>query len=147
MSRFWAWIAFLVTLAAAIGCGGRHSASGFRLPDTGDVKRGQAVFAELECHTCHQVPGADLPKPTAQPFVPVALGGETLAEMPDGYLVTSIINPSYKLAAYPKDQITVNGHSRMPDYTDRLSVRQLTDLVAFLQSHYTVRQPPARSVY
>jgi len=29
----------------------------------------------------------------------------------------------------------------MPDYADRVTARQLTDLVAFLHSNYTVRRP------
>ena len=63
--------------------------------------------------------------------------------MTDGYLVTSIIYPSYQLASYPKEQITANGESRMPHYADKMTVRQLTDIVAFLQSRYVVRQSSA----
>lgn len=133
-------------LALSVACGGRHSAAGFRLPDDADAGRGKVAFATLECHTCHQVPGVDLPRPTVQPPVPVLLGGDVDREMTDGYLVTSIINPNHRLAAYPRSEISRGGRSRMPSYADRITVRQLTDIVAFLQANYTVR-PPAPQYY
>ena len=56
-----------------------------------------------------------------------------------------MISPSHQLATYPKEQITTGGVSRMPNYTDRMSVRQMVDLVAFLQSRYIER--PAMPTY
>lgn len=130
---------------AALGCeSGSHSSSGFRLPSDGNIERGKAAFVALRCAACHEVAGGDLPQPTIQPPVPVVLGGLRNAPMPDGYLVTSIINPSYRLARYPKNEITLNGQSRMPHYADQMTVRQLTDVVAFLQSRYGVRRIPAK---
>jgi mono/diheme cytochrome c family protein len=135
-------------LALATACSsGRHSSAGFRLPNGGDVEKGKAAFVALQCYTCHEVQGVDLPKPTVQPPVPVTLGGEVTEVVTDGYLVTSIINPSYELAPYPKELITVNGKSRMPDYADRVTARQVTDVVAFLQSRYTVRRIPNKYTY
>ena len=134
--------------ALSMACGsGRHSAAGFRLPEDGDAARGKAAFAALECHTCHEVSGVDLPRPTVQPPVPVVLGGEVNREVTDGYLVSAIINPNYRLAVYPKPQITTGGQSRMPSYADRITVRQLTDVVAFLQANYTVRPPTPAYTY
>lgn len=135
-------------LALATACStGRHSAAGFRLPDGGDIAKGKAAFVALQCHTCHEVEGVDLPRPTVQPPVPVTLGGQVTQVITDGYLVTSIINPSYDLAFYPKDQITAHGKSRMPDYADKVTARQLSDLVAFLQSRYTTRRIPNKYAY
>ena len=134
-------VASLALLAS--GCeSGPHSSSGFRLPPDGNAQRGKAAFVAFGCHNCHQVAGADVPMPTVQPPVPVALGGVVDRQVTDGYLVTSIIYPSYQLASYPKEQITTNGQSRMPHFADKMSVRQLTDIVAFLQSEYVVRQNP-----
>jgi len=128
---------------ASAGCSsGRHSAAAFRLPPDGDVQRGQAAFVALGCNSCHEVTGADLPRPTMQPPVPVVLGGAVDSRLSDAYLVTSIIYPSYELAPYPKDEITSGGQSRMPHYADRMTVRQLTDIVAFLQSRYFVPRMP-----
>jgi mono/diheme cytochrome c family protein len=135
----------LVALLAAgmWGCGSdRHSASGFRLPPDGDAGRGQAAFLALGCHNCHSVIGADLPRPSIQPPVPVVLGGTVSRPVADGFLVTSIIYPSYELGRFPKQQVTAGGRSRMPEYADRITVRQMADLVEFLQAHYTVEKAP-----
>jgi len=117
------------------------SPSGFRLPE-GDVQAGQGAFLELQCNACHQVRGLDLPGPVAEPPVPVALGGTVDYQPTDGRFVTSIINPSHKLArGYPKENIKSGGISRMADYSDVMTVRQLVDLVAFLHSRYEFVPP------
>jgi len=138
---FWATAAVLL---AALSCSpGRQSPVGFRLPENGDIGRGRAAFMELGCHECHKVVGENFPAPTADPPVPVALGGTVHEIRTDGYLVTSMINPSHKLAGYPKDQVaTAEGKSRMPDETEAMTVRQLVDLVAYLQSRYKVVPAP-----
>jgi hypothetical protein len=136
-----------VALTAACSAG-RHSASGFRLPDDGDVQRGQIAFVEKGCHTCHMVPGVDLPKPTIEPAVPVRLGGEVAWKVTDGYLVTSIINPSFALARYPTTQTTIDGKSRMPHYSENITARELTDIVTFLHQQYKeVRPVPTNAPY
>ena len=117
------------------------SPSGFRLPD-GDVQAGQAAFLELQCNACHKVRGLDLPGPVAEPPVPIALGGTVDYQPTDGRFVTSVINPSHKLArGYPKQSIESGGISRMADYGDVMTVRQLVDLVAFLHSRYEFVPP------
>ena len=117
------------------------SPSGFRLPD-GDVQAGQAAFLELQCNACHKVRGLDLPGPVADPPVPIALGGTVDYQPTDGRFVTSVINPSHKLArGYPKQSIESGGISRMADYSDVMTVRQLVDLVAFLHSRYEFVPP------
>jgi sulfur-oxidizing protein SoxX len=84
----------------------------------------------------------DLPRPTVQPPVPVVLGGEVGRRLSDAYLMTAMIYPSYQLVPYPRNQITSTsgGVSRMPNYADRMTVRQMIDVVAFLQSRYVVRK-------
>lgn len=131
-----------VLLAATLSCcSGQKSASGFRLPD-GDVDQGKATFLELKCNQCHTVFGMDLPRPDANPVTTVALGGEEPIVRTDGELVTSIINPSHKLAwGYPREQIEKDGKSRMKDYSDVMTVRQMTDLVAFLHSRHKYVPP------
>jgi mono/diheme cytochrome c family protein len=140
--------AFLLVAALTLmaGClSDRHSSSGFRLPADGDIERGKVAFATLGCSQCHVVAGADLPEPAVQPPVPVVLGGQVPEPVTDGYLVTAIIYPAYQLkhqlARYRKEEITRNGQPRMPQYEDRITARQLTDIVAFLQSTYTVQRP------
>ncbi len=128
----------LLLLAAGVACdSGRHAARGFRLPD-GDIERGKVAFVSLGCTSCHEVSGVDLPHPAAKPLVPVVLGGHVDKEVTDGYLVTSIIYPSYRNAVATKP--------RMPSCADRMTVEQMTDVVAFLQSRYAGRQLPSRLV-
>jgi len=85
---------------------------------------------------------SDLPSPTVQPPVPVVLGGEVDSKLSDAYFVTSLIAPSHQIALHRKEQeeqLTTGGVSRMPSYADRISVRQMVDLVAFVQSRYSER--------
>jgi len=118
-----------------------RSSVGFRLPQ-GDVVQGRVAFTELRCHACHQVRGVSLPSPTADPAVPVKLGGVVPVYRTDGELVTAIINPSHRLTGgYDKSLVGSGGLSRMGDFTEAMTVRQLVDVVAFLQSQYDV-QPP-----
>jgi sulfur-oxidizing protein SoxX len=141
-------LALATLLSASVACNsGRYSSAGFHLPADGNVERGKVAFVALECQSCHPMPGADLPAPTVQPPVPVTLGGEVAKRLSDAYIVTSMLDPSYQLAPYPKDQITTEGHSRMPNYTDKMTGRQMIDIVAFLQSHYTIRPAPPAPVY
>ncbi len=133
-----------LVIAALLGAGvacdsGRHSTAGFRLPADGNPERGRQAFSDLGCPACHRVVALDLPSPTVQPPVPVVLGGEVDRKLSDAYFVTSLISPSHQLALYPKEQITTHGVSRMPSYTDKMSARQMVDLVAFLQSRYIER--------
>jgi hypothetical protein len=85
-----------------------------------------------------------MPLPVADPAVPVELGGLVYRQRTDGELVTAIINPSYRLApGHAREAIASGRLSRMGDLNDELTVRELADLVAFLQSTYVVTRPPA----
>ncbi len=134
-------LCFLALALAACTANPRSSA-GFSLPQ-GDAARGKAAFVELKCTACHRVQGLDdLPAPVIEPPVPVVLGGEVPHVRTDGELITSIINPSHKIApGYPLDEVRRGEESRMIDYADVMTVRQMIDLVAFLQSRYTVIRP------
>jgi hypothetical protein len=132
-------LALAACLAAGVGCqNGRHSPSGFRLPENGDAERGKAAFAALRCDSCHEVAGVDLPRPTDQAVTRVVLGGSVERAPTDGHLVTSIIYPSYRAAK--------GAPACMPAH-EEITARQLTDIVAFLQAHYTVKPLPPRYLY
>jgi hypothetical protein len=127
--------ASLLVLGLALGgCQARRSPSGFRLPP-GDGAAGKAAFVELQCPTCHTVSGVtDLPAPAMNP--PIALGGFSALPRTDGEVTTSIILPSAHFASgYPASHVQEGARSKMPDYASRVTVRQLADLVAFLQEH------------
>jgi mono/diheme cytochrome c family protein len=130
------------------GCGGPKSGAGLRLPD-GDVERGKVAFLELKCNTCHTVAKTEMPAPSRDyAYVRVVvLGGEVRQVKTYGALVTSIINPSHSLApGYPKELITKDNQSAMANFNDTMTVRQLIDLVAFLQSRYEF-VPPEPATY
>jgi L-cysteine S-thiosulfotransferase len=131
----------LLAAAAAACVTTPRSSAGFRLPE-GDVQKGRVVFSELRCNACHQVAGAGLVAPTADPPVAVTLGGVVDAYRTDGELVTAIINPSHRVPREYAAAVVRSGTlSRMGDFSEAMTVRQLADLVAFLQSRYDV-QPP-----
>jgi mono/diheme cytochrome c family protein len=117
-------------------------ARGFALPE-GDADAGQATFVRLQCQQCHTVDGLSLPGEAGPGReVSVALGGDVTRIKTYGDLVTSIINPSHRIAYDPRQTLADDGVSRMRVYNDVMTVRELIDLVTFLQSHYDVVPPP-----
>lgn len=134
-----------LVLATLSGCGLNDPTSprGFRLPD-GDVAAGRAAFVQLQCNACHQVEGVELAAETTTPAPLTRLGGETIRVKTYGDLVTSIINPSHRIApGLDRSTVAPGGRSLMEDarLNDVMTVRQLVDLVAFLQPTYRVRPP------
>ena len=126
----------ILLLGSTFACSrGPHSASGFHLKD-GDAERGQKVFLALECNRCHEVAGVAIPRTVTQPSTTVKLGGPTTRIMTDGYLVTSIIYPEYAMAPGTRTLLASGAIPPMPDYSDRVTARDLSDLVAFLHGHY-----------
>ncbi len=105
-------------------------------PPRGDVERGRAVFARLECATCHAVPDPS--------FVPPTRPGPDLAGIGarhPGELIESIMNPNAQILDGP-GYTDERGLSIMPDYSDRLTVGELSDLVEYLRS-FERAAPPA----
>lgn len=114
----------------------------FALPP-GDVQRGQALFVEYRCTTCHTVRDLDLPAPTEAGPVKVSLGGRVSRLATYEELVTSIVNPSHKLVRFGKaEELTADGESLMTVYNDVMTVSDLIDLVAFLDSRYEEFERP-----
>lgn len=120
------------------------SQKGFRLPD-GDAEAGREAFLYMQCHQCHSIKGEQLPGIPGQEPPYVELGGMVTRVKTYGQLVTAIINPSHKLASgYAEEVVARNGESRMYVYNDHMTVRELTDIVTFLQPHYEVVAPNFR---
>ena len=112
------------------------------LPE-GDASTGEMHFVSLGCVSCHSVIGAELPDSAEAGPVRVLLGSRTGRRMSYGKLVTSIVNPSHRLpVGHQRTGVSVDGESRMPSFNDVLTVTQLTDIVAFLQQHYTEADRP-----
>lgn len=109
----------------------------FAMPP-GDPQAGRAVFAKLECYTCHEVAGEVWPNSAAAPQAsgdarrvgpPLAgMGAHHSAE----YLAESILNPNAVIVTGP-GYTGPDGLSIMPDYRDSLTVAEMIDLVAYLR--------------
>ena len=128
---------------AGLGCEvGPQSGRGFRLPE-GDTGRGEVAFRELGCSSCHDVAGGPASPEGNRSDVIVTLGGEVIRVETYGELVTSIINPSHKISRrYPREQVAEGGVSKMENFNEQMTVAQLIDLTAFLQSKYQLRPGP-----
>ena len=140
MHRFFVFCTALFALSACQQ--GNPGQGDVHLPE-GDATNGQALFVSLGCASCHNVVGAELPEADTAGPVRVLLGSRTGRRMSYGQLVTSIVNPSHKLARrYRADEVSADGASLMATYNDVLTVTQLTDLVAFLEAHYEAVDRP-----
>ena len=136
-ARFYPLVATLALGLVACGTGPKGSL-GFTLPD-GDPEKGKDHYITFQCNACHsnsQVPqlsGADAAGSA------IEIGGETTRVRTYGELVTSIINPSHRVARRSSANMADDsGQSKMVNYNDVMTVSQLIDLVAFVQSSYTL---------
>lgn len=117
---------------------GPESPRGFSLP-VGDATRGEMVFQEFNCKSCHAVKGKE-GNTKSDAEVPIVLGGKVSRVKTYAELVTSVINPSHRLAkGYPEEMVQEGGQSKMPNFNSVMTVAQLADLVAFLQPHYELQ--------
>jgi len=133
----------LVSLVALSGCDreAMMSSKGFRLPD-GDAQAGREAFLYMQCHQCHTIVGEQLPVIAGQEPPYVVLGGKVTRVTTYGELITSIINPSHKLAkGYAEEVIAENDESNMYIYNQHMTIQELIDIVMYLQPHYEVLVP------
>jgi hypothetical protein len=115
---------------------GPDSPQGFSLP-TGDVNKGAALLAKYQCLACHHINGIEQAIGINDPEFNIRLGGESTRVKTYAELVTSVINPSHKLArGYPLAVVADEGKSKMKNYNDVMTITELVDLVAFLQPNF-----------
>ncbi len=136
-------IAAAILLATTLGCGENRSV--YTLP-AGSAERGEAAFLHFRCYDCHRLHGVQLPPGEEPNQAMVELG---TVDRPRSYeeLVTSIINPSHRLAkGYNPELVSKDGMSRMPVYNNVMTITQLSDIIAFLQAHTDVR-PYEKTIY
>ena len=136
------WISVWLGLAVLVGSGCSRdpkSGRGFVFPE-GDLAQGKSTFESLKCYECHTVKGVgDLPAPTVTADKVIQLGGEMATVKTYGALATAIIHPAYAKTAYasgrgPEDD-------GMPTLNETMTVKELVDIVTFLQPHYTLVNP------
>ncbi len=129
----------LLTVVLITGCD--TQSQGFNLPP-GNAEQGRATFILMQCNDCHSVEGVPWAGEGKEGAIKVHLGGTTPHVKTYGDLVTSIIHPSHKLSrGQAPGTVTAEGGSTMRHYNDVMSVQELIDLVAFLQSKYEIWVP------
>jgi hypothetical protein len=135
------WAGFVVIFGLASGCA--YDAS-FSFPiEEGNVAAGRQAFIDHRCHACHSVAGVNLPPLAGAPPPLLELGGPTSVARNYGDLMTSIINPNHSISERYRAEQALQGNipvnSPMPTpQIDNMTVRQLIDIVAFLDSRYTL---------
>lgn len=135
-------------LAFVFLCGGllisscNEQSRGFALPE-GDIEKGKATYKRLACNECHSISNIEWKGGTDS--LKIHLGGKVSTQKSYGDLVTSVINPSHKVAPRYKVKTATEGDlSKMKNYNEVMTVQELIDLVAFLQSEYHVMTPPTK---
>ena len=98
----------------------------FTMPK-GDAAKGRAVFEKFECHYCHEVRGENFPSPTENAPELSQMGGLHPVE----FFAESIMNPN---AVVPKNYRDAEGRSPMSDFTEKMTVRELIDVSAYIAS-------------
>ena len=102
----------------------------------GNAAEGRKLFVEAECHKCHEIKGETFPD-----FVKEKGDvGPELSQMagmhPAEFFAESIINPNAVIDDDAKQNgyVGADGKSKMPEYNDTFTVRQIADLAAYLTS-------------
>lgn len=133
-------LVFTLLCAGLLISGCNDQARGFALP-AGDIEAGKVIYTSLACTECHSISGVEWMG--GSDSLKIHLGGEVSSQKSYGELVTSIINPSHKIARrYKQKTTTEGGLSKMKNYNEVMTVQELIDLVTFLQSEYNVIIPP-----
>jgi mono/diheme cytochrome c family protein len=104
----------------------------FTLP-AGDAAAGERAFAKMQCYSCHTVPGKQFVDPAQKPG---GIGPDLVAayaRLPREYLAESILD-SRRVIAHGNVRFQApDGSSRMGDYSENMTVRELVDIVEFLK--------------
>ena len=135
----------LVVLGLPALLTGCVSAALFGFPiDQGNIAAGRQAFIDHRCHQCHTIADEILPPLAGAGRPMLALGGPTTIIHSYADLTTSIINPNHAISERYRDQqillkTEIPLESPMPrPNLDTMSVSQLIDIVAFLDSKYRV---------
>jgi hypothetical protein len=139
--RFWLILCASVGLAALVSSLAAAQTpqvpSGWRFTmPAGNATAGKQTFEKMQCYSCHTVRGQRFGDPSQNPG---GIGPDLTAahgRLPAEYLAESIVSSSRVLAhgQFRAAYRAVDGTSRMGDYSEIMTVRELMDLVAFLRS-------------
>ena len=132
-----AFVISMVLFFSFVGCD--QQSVGFALPE-GDAGQGELLFSSLRCNECHST--RDVKWLGNYDDLHVPLGGKTTRVKGYGELVTSIINPSHKIAKeFRKEGATDEGMSKMMIYNEIITVQELIDIVTYLQGEFEIVTP------
>lgn len=118
----------ILSLLFLYGCTLSRDDTEFALPE-GSATAGKELFARFQCGTCHDFSGKG---------DKVRLGGDRLTQKTYNELVTSVINPSHRIAPAWLEKNPDATVSPMKVYNDIMTVAELVDLVTFIRSKYKV---------
>jgi L-cysteine S-thiosulfotransferase len=109
--------------------------------DLGNIDAGKQAFIDQQCQRCHSVSGVILPELAGASPPLLQLGGPTSRVRTYAELFTSVVNPNHVISDVYRDQLMLEGrvpvNSPMPTPDlDNMTVRQLIDLLAFLDAQY-----------
>jgi L-cysteine S-thiosulfotransferase len=104
----------------------------------GKATAGRQAFEDLKCHLCHRVAGETrFPAPTSAARGP-DLGDEAVRLQTPSEVAAAIVSPSHSMSVRTnqavKERLRTEDASPMGDFSSRLTVRQLADLLAYLRS-------------
>lgn len=144
-------LAALLLVAVLLGaCTVLQPTPGVTYLPEGDVETGKAAFVDLKCHQCHSVSGKQIQPPEAdKASVYLDLGGKIHRINSFSELVRAVVSPNHIISGkylQQLDDISKTGEieSPMPDFIDKMTVKQLIDLMAFLNKHYEELTPHYR---
>ena len=130
---------FILLSALTLTFGCNTESHGFVLPE-GEALLGEMVFIKMHCNQCHSVADIEWVGNKEQGDVHVELGGEVSTIKTYGELVTSVMNPSHKIArGYKEEGVNQFGRSKMKLYNEIMTVQELIDLVTYLQDQYELK--------
>ncbi len=111
---------------------GMNPAQGFFLPE-GNAEAGKKAFAHLKCSSCHWVRNEiDLKEPVAEKTGPML--GPRQAKYSRGWIANSIVSPSHTVVYDSDGYAEGSDLSRMGDFTQVMTVREMIDIVAYIRS-------------
>ncbi|MBI4481410.1 MAG: c-type cytochrome [Acidobacteria bacterium] len=108
----------------------------FKLPP-GDAIMGKRDFVQLKCYQCHTIEGVQFPAADVGGIGPDLTGIGAIQSA--SYLAESILDPSAVVVA-GQGFAGEDGRSKMPEYHDVMTLRQMLDVTAYLLS---LKEAPA----
>jgi mono/diheme cytochrome c family protein len=113
--------------------GDHGTPTGWRLRwPAGDPRKGRDAFVRFECYSCHAVQGEQFPALGPRETLGPELSRMGALHEPE-YFVEAIVNPSAVIEP-GRGYEAADGSSKMPSYSDSMTVQELIDLVAYLRA-------------